>query len=99
MINTLTRFGEYCSRAIREYGVKFSDAELYPAFVPYFNSRERVKIQFAHGGTDTGTIGVTTGWRPVFLLMRRKSDRGSSLVLGPNDKVIAVRRGKVYRTL
>lgn len=38
----------------------------------------------ACGEVKTGTVGVTSGWKPVFLLMARRNCIGSSTVLTHN---------------
>lgn len=82
-----------------QFGDKFDASGLHEHFHKYFNSGERVKVRFKYGETFeevTGTIGVTTGWKPAFLLMRRSNSMGSSDLLGANDRVIAVRVGRKY---
>lgn len=44
----------------------------------------------------TGTVGITTGWHPAFLLMSRSSAMGSSDVLSARDVIVAVKRGRSY---
>lgn len=91
----VTCYQEFIERATRKHGDKFDASELAPEFARYFRG-ERVRVRFSHGEELTGTIGVTTGWRPAFLLMRRSSDVGSSHVLGAGDHVVAVKRGREY---
>lgn len=94
----MSKYTDYITRKRAEYGERFDPSDLDPRFIPYFNSGERVRVS-TRGLTLTGTVGVTTGWRPAFLLMRRRTDRGSSWVLGPNDQILAVKRGKRYQEL
>lgn len=91
-----TAFSRYCARKVAEWGDRFDDAELYPAFVPYFNSGERVRVRFSHGEERTGTIGATAGWRPAFLLVLTSRSLGSPFVLTAGDEVVAVKRGRKY---
>lgn len=95
----LTRFDGYNDGKRAQWGEKYDPSDLAPQFVKYYNSGERVRVRFAHGTVATGTVGVTTGWKPCFLLMRRRTDRGSSWTLGANDRVIAVKRGRTYVTV
>lgn len=74
---------------------------LAPAFTRYYGTGERIKVEFrsAEGKvyeTLTGTVGRTTGWRPVYLLMRRSNDFGSVYTLSDRDWVVAVQRGRKY---
>ena len=82
-------FGEYLKRKRAEYGEKFDASDLAPQFIPYYESGERIEV-VSSWGTRRGRIGITTGWRPAFLLMCRVSARGSSDVLRADDKVTRV---------
>ena len=84
------KFSDYIERQRRAHGTRFNPAGLPAAFVPYFNSGARVRVRFSHGEELTGTIGVTTGWGPCFLLMRRRSDTGSIHTIGTADRVVGV---------
>lgn len=92
-------FETFIQRKQAQYGDKFDASNLAPQFVPYFNSRQRVRVRFSHGEEMTGRIGVTTGWRPCFLLMRYATSMGSPWTLEAGDSVIAeqVREGGPYR--
>lgn len=66
-------------------------------FAPYYETGQRIRVEFV--GRDgevyetlTGTVGKTTGWRPVYLLMRRADSTGSVYTLGEADRVVAVKR-------
>jgi len=86
----LTKFELFCNRKAVEYGGKFDPSDLHPQFVQAFNSGERIGIDFVNDKgevyeTKRGTIGVTTGWKPVFLLMLTKRSTGSVYTLGKHD--------------
>ena len=85
-----TRYADYIQRKRREFGDRFSTSDLAPEFVEHFNTGARVRVRFSYGEERTGTIGVTTGWRPCFLLMSRKTDHGSSDTLSTRDRVVGV---------
>ena len=61
-------------------------------FEHYYESGERIRVRFSHGEEKTGTVGKTTGWKPVYLLVPRADSRGSSDVLTDKDIVLAVKR-------
>jgi hypothetical protein len=58
----------------------------------YYNTNERVEIDLYGDGAyiERGRISTTTGWRPSFLLMRRRSDHGSSILLDQRAKILRV---------
>ena len=78
-------YREYLDRKHAEHGDRFDTSELSLQFVPYFENRQRIKIKNRWGEVLTGTVGVTTGWKPSFLLMRRKNQTGSSILLSDLD--------------
>ena len=84
-----TKFDGFCDKKRRLYGDKFDASELDARFVEFFNSGERIRVWVdIFDKAMSGTVGVTCGWRPRFLLMRRRTDRGSSITLGPKDKIL-----------
>lgn len=90
----------YLDRKAREHGARWDDRDLQAArhFAPYLHSNIRIKVRNGlYGAVRTGTVGITTGWRPAFLLMSRSSAHGSSDVLGPHDVIVGVLYGRTYR--
>lgn len=87
-------FGYYLTRKRREHGAKFDASSLAPQFIPYYESGQRIEVTrtFPSGEawTRRGTVGITTGWRPAFLLMSRVSAHGSSDLLSADDKIVKV---------
>lgn len=77
----------YVMRAKEEHGDKFDASDLNPDFITAYESGERIKVDFGHE-QKKGTIGVTTGWKPCFLLMLTKRSIGSSYTIGKTDKII-----------
>lgn len=80
-------FSEYLARKRSEYGRKFDPSGLDPRFVPYYENEKRIEVDLG-GEIKRGTVGVTTGWKPVFLLMLTRRSSGSIYMLGPTDKII-----------
>lgn len=68
-------------------------------FAPYYGKAVRVKVIRESDGEPyvrTGRVGMTTGWKPAFLLVHRVSDHGSSDLLSGRDRIVAVQRGDTY---
>ena len=57
-------------------------------FIPYYESKQRIKVHFRYGETKSGIVGKTTGWKPVLILMLRSNSSGSSHILSDNDKIL-----------
>ena len=83
-------FEQYLNRKRREYGEKFDASDLAQQFVRYYESGQRIRVKFNYGEELTGTIGITSGWRPAFLLMRTSRSIGSPWLLGKDDQIVEV---------
>ncbi len=88
-------YTEYLIQQTRKYGSRFRPP-IEGQFIPFFESGERIKVRRASGEVLTGTIGITTGWSPVFLLMRRRTSVGSIWTLSGNDQILAVQQKGKY---
>jgi hypothetical protein len=66
----------------------FDDSELAKSFIPYFENGQRIEVETHYEGKKCGYVGVTTGWRPAFILIFNKRAHGSSVVLCDTDKVL-----------
>ena len=91
-----TTYKDYLERAKARHGTQFSEDGLDPRFIPYYNNGARIRVETC-GMVLTGTIGVTTGHTPCFLLMRTARSIGSSWTLGPYDTILAVKQGRTYQ--
>lgn len=89
-------YDNYLTLLRQRHGDKFSDVSLARKFIPYFGTGTRIKVRMRTGEVITGTVSGSTGWQPVFLLMRRSTSIGSSDVLNERDEIIAVKRGRKY---
>jgi hypothetical protein len=63
-------------------------SQIAKKFVSAYESEKRITVKFSYGETKRGTVGMTTGWKPVFILMLRANSTGSSLVLTDKDELI-----------
>ena len=97
MLDGHQNFQEFAKRKRIEYGDKFDPSELAPQFFQYFKTGVRIKIKFPNSLNEvTGTVGITTGWVPVFLLLRTSHSISSSHTLSEDDKIIAVKVRNKY---
>ncbi len=88
----MSKYSDYCSKKAAEHGEKFSADELNSAFIEAFNngSQYRVLVDFGYGEKPTwGYVGVTTGWKPCFLLMRRRGQYGSTETINSAAKIVS----------
>lgn len=89
-------FDQYCERKKQRYGELFSTEDLAPQFIPYLHTNTRIKVEDKNGKIHFGSVGITTGWRPAFLLMHSERCIGSSCLLTKEDKIIAYKDGHKY---
>jgi hypothetical protein len=79
---------------------RYTTAQLAASFAQYFEQRNiRIKIERPGGVTEYGRVSISTGWSPVFLLMKSVRTNSSSVVLDDDDRVVGIRdqREKRYR--
>lgn len=90
-----SKYDRYIRRRKLEWGKKFSSKRLSKQFIPHFNEGNRIEVKMESGEVLRGTIGVTTGWVPSFILMLRIDSTGSPYLLTDNDTIVkVVRRGR-----
>ena len=72
-----------------EWGDKFDPSALAQKFVRFYESGQRIEVKFSPDSEpERGYVGCTTGWKPSFLLIHRRSDLGSSTLLSDHYEVI-----------
>jgi len=77
-----------CNRRRSQYGQQFSAESLAPQFVRFYETGQRIIVETKYGETLRGYVGVTTGWKPCFLLMHNTRSISSSNTLSADDKII-----------
>lgn len=97
------RYNTRKTSGIAQWGDKFDSSELdrvHQSIKDAYQSGLRVRVRSTHSDGEiwdrTGVVSTTTGWRPAYILMHRSSEISSWDVLGRNDQVVAVWRGRKY---
>ena len=83
-------YKEYVDNKMKQYGSKFDVSDLNKEFIPYFENGERITVKFSYGEVKRGTIGISSGWKPIFLLMLTKRSSGSSYTIGKQDQIARI---------
>lgn len=78
----------YIERKKQEHGSKFDPSALSKKFIPFYESGQRIEVKTPWGKLERGYVGVTTGWKPSFLLVHRRNDRGSSTLLSDEYEIV-----------
>ena len=76
----LGAFEDYVKRQQQKHD-KFDSSDLDQRFIAAYNDGQRIRVKFPWGEVKTGRVGVTTGWKPVFLLIRNRNQICSSDLL------------------
>lgn len=84
------RYQDFIERAKARHGERFDPSDLAPQFVEAYNSQARIEVLMSYGEKERGRVGVTTGWKPCFILMARVDSIGSSTLLGADDKILKI---------
>lgn len=92
----MRNYHDFVNRQRRQFGPSFVEPVGAEHFGPFLHTGQRVRVRFAYGEELTGTIGVTTGFQPAFLLMRTSRSLGSPYTLGEGDRIVAVQHGRHY---
>ncbi len=96
----MASYDAYLRSKQQQFGDRFTPVDLDQRFVTYFENGQRIRVRLDVFDKEvTGTVSVTTGWKPCFLLMHRASDHGSVYLLGPEDVITAVQIGRTYIAL
>ena len=91
----MSNYSDFVTSKVAAYansGHPFSNDELASQFIDAFNNGRdyRIQVDFGYGEKPVwGYVGVTTGWRPIFLLMRRRGQMGSRETLQQHHKILA----------
>lgn len=70
--------------------VMIDRSELSTLLTPYYHNRKRVEVLLSDGTKKRGYIGMTTGWKPAYILLARSNSHGSSEVLSRDCYVTEV---------
>lgn len=94
-ISGLAQWEHYVRRATARHGDKLDLGDIPRKFLPFFQTGQRIRVEM-DGREITGTVSVTTGWRPALLLIRRATSTGSSDLLSESARIVAVQHGRTY---
>jgi hypothetical protein len=80
---------------LKRHGQQYRNHQLPEKFVPAFEKGQNYRVKVERGinmrYTEHGYVSISTGWEPVFLLMRSNRSRLSSVVLCDDDEIIGER--------
>jgi len=87
----MKNYQELIKRKKIQYGSRFDDSDLNKDFILYFENQKRIEVDFGYD-IKRGRIGITTGWKPCFLLMLTTRSLGSSHTINKEDKIVKIIR-------
>lgn len=74
----------------RKSDARFDPSDLADKFIEHFRENYRIQIKDEFGEKHSGYVGVTTGWRPAFILVFNKRCYGSSVLLSGSDTITKI---------
>lgn len=90
-------FDQAMRRARLQHGAQLDTGSIAEQFVPYFHG-QRVEVTTTYGeGPDfvrTGTVSISTGRKPILLLIHRSNSYGSWDTLSARDRITGVQYSK-----
>lgn len=90
----MRNFPEFYLRKQKEWGPKFDPSDLLAVAGSIRNAYEterRIRLSRDNGVTYAdGYVGVTTGWRPCFILVYNRRSMGGSYVINGDDRIVKV---------
>jgi hypothetical protein len=86
--STSRSFADFIQKKKTEFKDKFDDSGLAKKFIPYYENQNRIEVDVHGEGLKRGRVGVTTGWKPAFLLVLTSRSMGSSITLSDKDKIV-----------
>jgi len=71
------------------------NSALDPRFTHFYNSGERVEVTYKWGETERFYVGKSTGWKPIYLTIKRIDSSGGAGLLC--DSVVKIQPLGIYQ--
>lgn len=98
-MNTI-QFSEFVKDKEQKFkgsGHDFDTSDLCQKFIPHFGENYRIKvINKEYGEIHSGYVGITTGWKPAFLLVYNRRCYGSSILLDDSYEITRIYKEDRY---
>lgn len=100
----MTAYSDMLARFRVRHGDKLDLSDMDGRFAQFYGTGARIGVRWHaddEGPIEYGTVSVTTGWKPCFLLMHRVGDSGSSTLLDDHVDIVSVKYpgARKYRPL
>lgn len=82
------KYVEFKTKQMESKGMKFDTSGLAPKFIPYFESGQRIIVRTHFNWVVRGYVGVTTGWKPSFILLSKSNSISSPVLLDNRYEII-----------
>ena len=92
----MSRYADDVARGRARHGDRYREPAAADRFARWMDSGDRIRVRVYGDELYTGTVSITTGWHPAFILMRTSRSIGSSILLDERAEVVAVKRGRQY---
>lgn len=89
------KFRKMVRKKVEMIGPSYSTVNLPLKFVKFWEKGPNVRLKVEQGTnfihTEMGYVAMSTGWVPVFLLVRSTKAKGSSVILSDDDRIVGIR--------
>jgi hypothetical protein len=73
-------------------------SELDPRFTEYHRTGQRVEVTYDDGEVERFYVGISTGWRPIYLKIKTtRSFGGDAIGRYERDRIVSIRGLAKYR--
>lgn len=70
---------------------------LDPKLERFYKSGERVEVTYTDGAKERFYVGKSTGWKPVYLEIKRRDSHGGGMIMLNDEAVQSIRGTGVYK--
>lgn len=86
----MRNYEDYLKNAIEKHGEQFDSSKLSKKFIKYFENEQRIEVKRPYKDESNlrGYVGITTGWRPSFILLLKSNSTGSSELLDERYEIV-----------
>ncbi len=98
---TISVFCHCCGQSTGKYRpcpgtLKIIDSsDLDPRFTRFYQNRERVEVNYDWGEKERFYVGKSTGWKPVYLAIKKRDSTGGEAIL--SRAITEIRPLSAYR--
>lgn len=64
------------------------NSDLDPRLTPYHDNGQRIEVEYDFGEKERFYVGKSTGWKPIYLAIKKRNSHGGGAILAKSIKSI-----------